>query len=111
MTDPTNTTDIVGLPEDDAADLIAQLAQLAQDQTDGNPEPFAAGTFVLYPMSDGGFMFVTSVDKGPLAGIKHSRIRPGLIRAISIVASGGSRFAALKALGGIGRKEIGNAAE
>jgi len=56
-------------------------------------------------MADGGLMFVTSVDTGPLAGIKHNRIPPGLIRAMAVLASGGSKLAALKALR---RKAIGD---
>ena len=95
-------------PEDlDAADVVAlvdELAAMARDQDE--PAPIAAGTFALYPMRDGGMMFVTAVDTGPMAGIKHSRIPPGLIRAMAVIASGGSKLAALRALAGLNRKEI-----
>lgn len=101
MTTPHETTvDIT-----DASELIDELAALAQEQA-AAPEPMAAGTFVMYPMPDGGVMFVTSVDHGPMAGIRHSRIPPGMIRAVGIIASGGSKMQALKALGGFGRKAI-----
>ena len=100
MTTPHETVDIA-----DAGELIDELAAMAQQQA-GAPEPIAAGTFVMYPMDDGGVMFVTSVDKGPMAGIKHARIPPGMIRAVGILAGGGSKIQALKALSGFGRKEI-----
>lgn len=80
------------------SEMIDEIAALAKEQAE-QPEPMAEGTFVLYPMPDGGVMFVTSVEKGPLAGIKHSRIPPGLMRAMTIIAGGGSKFQALKALG------------
>lgn len=89
----------------DAVALVDGLAAMAREQQ-GQPEPIAAGTFVLYPMADGGLMFVTSVDHGPLAGIKHSRIAPGLIRAVSVLAGGGSKLSALKAMAGFGKREI-----
>lgn len=92
-----------GMSESDVGELLDQLAQLARDQAD-EPVPIAAGTFALYPMADGGMMFVTSVDHGPLAGIKHSRIPPGLMRAMSVLAGGGSKMAAFKALSGFGRR-------
>lgn len=87
-----------------AEDLVTSLAQMAQEQRDQAP-PIAAGTFIMYPMKDGGLMFVTSVDSGPLAGIKHSRIPPAMIRAVSALAGGGSKMDALKALTGFGRRK------
>lgn len=98
--------DALALDANDAAELVEQLAQLAAEQT-GQPEPIAAGSFVLYPMPDGGMMFVTSVENGPLAGIKHSRISPPLIRAMGVLVSGGSKVQALRAMMGRGKaKEI-----
>ena len=86
-----------------AEDFVASLAEMAQEQRD-QVQPMAAGTFVLYPMTDGGIMFVTSVDSGPLAGIKHSRIPPAMIRAVTALAGGGSKMDAFKALTGFGGK-------
>lgn len=112
MTTEPETDNTLALVEDadlaDAADLIEQLAAMAR--TD-EPEPLAAGTFVLYPMRDGGMMFVTSVDEGLMAGIKHTRVPPGLIRAIGVLVNGGSKLSALKAMTGFGiggrrRKEV-----
>lgn len=100
MTSPPSPDDVA------VGNLVDELAAMAHAAGD-SPAPIAAGTFVLYPMADGGMMFVTSVDHGVLAGIKHSRIPPGMIRAVSVLAGGGSKMAALKALTGIGRTAIG----
>ena len=92
--------DLVGYEEsDEGLDLVASLIQASQTVDDkGNPVPIAAGTFAAYGMPDGGFMFVSSVDHGPLAGVKHTRMAPGLVRAISVLAGGGSKLSALRAL-------------
>lgn len=86
-------------------DLIDELQRMAVQSE--QPVTIAAGTFALYPMANGGLMFVTSVQEGMLAGIKHTPIPPGLIRAVSVLAGGGSKLAAIKALTGFGRKELG----
>jgi hypothetical protein len=108
-TDPHPTFDLAPLDgEDQALDigaLIDALAETARDQDD-QPEPIAQGSFAMYAMPDGGVMFVTSVPSGPMAGINHHRINPGLIRAIGVLAGGGGKLAALKALAS-GRKAIG----
>lgn len=101
------TVDDGGLDVDGALDLVAELQALAVD-VDGQPRPIAAGTFVLYPMADGGMMFVTAVDDGLLKGIKHTRITPGLIRAVGVLAGGGSKLQALKALTFGGRRRYEN---
>ena len=85
-------------------DFVDSLVQMAREQHD-QVQPVAAGTFVMYPMEDGGIMFVTSVDSGPLAGIKHSRIPPAMIRAVSALAGGGSKMDVLRALTGMGRRK------
>jgi hypothetical protein len=82
----------------DVTDFIDELAELARVNIDGEPFALARGTFAMYPMEDGGVMFVTSVADGPLEGIKHTRIPPGFIRAVSVIAGGGSKLAAVKAL-------------
>jgi hypothetical protein len=96
-------------PEDanevvDVADLVESLAQMAREHQ-GQAQPIAAGTFVMYPMVDGGVMFVTSVDSGPFAGIKHSRIPPAMIRAVTALAGGGTKLDAFKALTGLGKRK------
>jgi len=93
--------------EVDVAEFIDELTAMAHANAEA-PVPLAAGTFVLYPMPDGGVMFVTAVDEGLLAGIKHTRIPPGLIRAVSVIAGGGSKRAAIAAMFRGGRKEIGD---
>jgi hypothetical protein len=113
-TDPHPTFDLAPLDDDedqapspaDIGALIDELAAQAQAQAD-QPEPIAAGSFAMYAMPDGGVMFVTSVPSGPMAGISHHRINPGLIRAIGVLAGGGGKLQALKALAGKGRKENG----
>lgn len=77
--------------------FIEGIAEMAEKNRD-NPQPIAAGTFVLYPMEDGGLMFVTNIAEGDLAGTKHNRIPPAMIRAVSVLAGGGSKLQALKAM-------------
>jgi hypothetical protein len=91
----------------DVGEMIATMAELARAQGD-SPEPLAAGTFALYPMVDGGMMFVTDVREGVMAGVKRQRIPPGLMRAMSVLMSGGSRRGALKALLFKPKGEIGS---
>lgn len=79
-------------------DFISEMAGLAKASAGGPLAPIARGTFAAYPMEDGGIMFVTNVEDGPLAGVKHNRIKPGLIRAISVLAGGGGKLAALRAM-------------
>jgi hypothetical protein len=100
----TPAPDDVDVQTGDLMDMIEHLKTMAEQSE--QPHPIAAGTFALYPMGDGGMMFVTSVAEGMLAGLKHTRIPPGLIRAVSVLAGGGSKLAAIKALTGLGRKEI-----
>lgn len=89
----------------DFMELIAQLAAVnAQAAEVGEaPRSMAAGTFALYPMPDGGLMFVSDIADGPLAGVKHTRIAPGMIRAAVALAGGGSKLAAVKSLIGRGK--------
>jgi hypothetical protein len=100
-------TDIVSTDEPtevEVGSLVETIAEMARERADTS-EPVITGTFALYPMTDGGVMFVTDVDKGPMMGINHTRITPGLMRAMNVLIAGGSKFAALKALRG-GRREI-----
>jgi len=91
---------------DDLGSFIEAAA--AQAAADGDtPTPLVAGTFVMYPMPDGGVLAVTNVADGPMAGEKRIRIRPGMIRAVGLLSGGGkgSKMAALKALAGRKRVE------
>jgi hypothetical protein len=114
VTEPSNDVVTVDAPLDsvdvmDAHDLIDALQQMARENDEsGQPAALAQGTFALYAMRDGGAMFVTGVDHGPMAGVKHTRIPPGMIRAIGVIAGGGSKAQAVKAMIGIGkrRKEL-----
>ena len=109
-TDPHPTFDLAPLHDEedqapsaaDLADLIEELASQARAQA-GEPQPIAQGSFALYPMPDGGVMFVTNVPDGPMAGITYRRINPSLIRAIGVLAGGGGKMRALKALTGRGK--------
>jgi hypothetical protein len=86
-------------PEIGVGDFMHVIQMLAGETTpEGDPRPVAAGTFALYPMPDGGLMFVTDVPEGVLAGTKHTKISPALIRAAATLAGGGSKLSAVKAL-------------
>jgi len=86
-------------PPADLGGFIAGIKDLhAQAPADGPPAPLVAGTFVLYPMADGGLMGVMSVVEGAMAGEHRMRLAPGMLRALGILAGGGSKIAALKAL-------------
>lgn len=107
MTTPTPSVDdaLAQTPDEvsftDMLSLIQAMA--AANEADGVNRPAVAGTFALYPMTDGGLMFVTDVAEGPLAGVKHSRISPALIRAAGALGSGGSKLGVVKALMGRGK--------
>lgn len=101
------TPNVDDQPITDVGDFISELAELAR-AADGQPTAMAEGSFALYPMEDGGLMFVTAVQDGPLTGIKHMRMPPSLIRAVAVFATGGSKMQAVKAfIGGGRRKAIG----
>lgn len=89
----------------DFTDFMAELAQSAasHNPADGPPPAIAAGTFALYPMPDGGLMFVTNIADGPMAGVKYTRINPGMIRA-AIALAGGGKVDAVRSLFGRGRR-------
>jgi hypothetical protein len=92
--------------DQDQAVSPGQFIQLMADAAAANPDqptPLAAGTFVAYPMPDGGLMFVTNVMEGPFAGQQHHRIPPGMIRAAATLFGGGSKVDAIKGL--IGRRK------
>ena len=92
-------TEIVATEETpvDISTLIDRLAEAAKASPD-NPEPLARGTFAMYPMKDGGVMFVTAVSDGPMAGTHHHRIPAGLIRGIAALAGGGGKMKAIKGM-------------
>lgn len=98
-------------PTDDQADVVTaaeflhELATLAR--ASDTPQTIAQGSFALYPMENGGMMFVTSVHEGPLVGVKHTPIPPAMIRAVLALAGGGSKLDAVRAaFGRRPRKEI-----
>jgi hypothetical protein len=97
-------TDIETAVEIDVAHFVDALQEMATANED-EPVPLMAGTFACYPMEDGAMMFVTDVTDGPMAGLKHTRIPPSMIRAVAVIAGGGSKIQALKAL--TSRKAIG----
>lgn len=91
----------------DLGSLIDQMTSLATATDDaGAPVPIAAGTFAVYPMADGGLMFVTDCAEGLLAGTHRNRLPPAMIRAATALASGGGKLGALKALAGGGRRKV-----
>ena len=89
--------DLTGMGEVDVSDLVDELAELAR----ANPDPVVlmAGRFAMYPMEDGGVMFVTDCSSGLLSmqGVKRTRIPPAMLRATSVLVSGGSKARALRA--------------
>jgi hypothetical protein len=85
-------------------DSLTGAAQLVPDG--GPPKSFAAGTFAMYPMPAGGIMVTMKIDEGPLAGpVQHVPIPAGIIRAMTVIAGGGSKVQALRAM--VSRKAIG----
>jgi len=96
--------------EIDISHLVDGLAELARNSDE--PVVLMAGRFAMYPMSDGGVMFVTECPVGLLsmAGVKRTRIPPAMLRATSILVGGGSKAQALKAalFGGRGKKAVGD---
>jgi hypothetical protein len=100
---------VAELPDDapeGVADFLSDLAELAAANI-GQQRPVAAGTFALYPMPDGGLMFVVDVAEGPMKGIQRRRMPPAMIRAAALLA-GGDRIGAVKAMAGIGKRKARN---
>lgn len=64
--------------------------------------PAIAGTFALYPMENGGLVFVADVKEGPMAGTHRHIMPPAMIRAVAAFGQGGGKLGALKALIGRG---------
>lgn len=94
-------------PDGDVRDLIKFLSDTAKANADKDTAvPLAVGTFAMYPMENGGVMFVASVSDGPMAGTHKHQIPPGIIRAATALAGGaGGKMRALKALIGKGGNE------
>lgn len=91
------------VPEDDLATAMERIQAAAREAAArGEVYAFAAGTFAVYPTGDGGFMFVTQCVDGPMAGLKHTRIPPGMMRIVSAAISSGSTGDRVRAL--FGRK-------
>lgn len=93
-------------------DTIADIAEMAHNAA-GNPQPLMQGTFALYPMPDGGVMFVTDIAPGGQVpeGVQHYRVPAGFLRAVGAMAGGGGKMSALRAMMGGRRKAIGNGGE
>lgn len=96
-------------PASDIFGLIERLAEQShQAQLAGQPPtPFAVGTFAMYVTADKGLMIVTEAPEGaPLAGTNRMRVPHGIVRALTALMAGGSKFDALKAMMGKGPKAI-----
>jgi hypothetical protein len=88
-----------------AEEFIADLREIAEQGGADNPEPMAAGTFCMYATPDGGMMMVTSVAEGhPMAGVRRTKVPPGMIRAITVLSGGGSIGSAIRAAAIGGRR-------
>jgi hypothetical protein len=84
----------------DMAGLMDRLKEIAKE-SDG--KPIAGGTFAFYAMKDGGVMVVSEVLEGPMAGIRHIRVTPAILRLVSGLASGGGPVSRVKAMMGRGK--------
>lgn len=94
-----------GGPMSDPAEILAELADQAAREGD-QPSPFAMGTFAFYATPDGGVVTVFDLDKQSrigAPGVQRVRIPRGIIRATTVLMSGGSRIDAFRALMGGGR--------
>lgn len=111
-TDPTDTVPAANDDEDQADDgadfaaLIGELGRASEHLGDpgATPPPLAAGTFAVYPDGRGGVVMVMDVKEGAFpTGVHRGRIAPALIRAIGVLAGGGGKLAAMRALRGARR--------
>lgn len=96
MTDPT-TDDL------DLENALTTIDTMAAG--DAHPQPICAGTFVAYPMPNGGIHLVANIEHAaPGLGIPHGEYRrtipPSLIRLLGGLASGGGM------LGKLGRRRV-----
>jgi hypothetical protein len=79
--------------------LDEYLAEAAAEQAGGAPRPIMAGTFAVYPTPEGGAVFVMDMVEAPSGpGTHRIKATPGIMRAISAAAGGGSKAAVIKAL-------------
>lgn len=94
--------------ESTVGELLDAITATAAQTGDGST-PFAAGTFALYTMPNGGVMVVMHSMEGPLKTPEPQRaaIPAGMIRAMAVLAGGGSKLAALRAMTSKPRKQIG----
>jgi hypothetical protein len=91
--------------QDHDVDLPSVFSELVSQQIldeSGNPQPVIAGTMALYPDGRGGLVIVADVADGGImpAGVHRARLPAGMVRALGVLASGGGKMAALRALGG-----------
>lgn len=92
----------------DPGEILAELAaQAAREAADGAaPTPFAAGTFAFYAAPDGSIVTVFDLAESSrigTPGVNRVKIPQGIIRATTVLMSGGSKFDAVRALMGRGR--------
>lgn len=98
MTEQLATTDEREGQDVTLPDLLDLMASHTPDG-----RPMLAGTFALYP-DRGGVVLVMDVREGAMpAGQHRGRIPSGMIRALSVLAGGGGKLAAIRALAGRGR--------
>jgi hypothetical protein len=95
----------------DLSSFVEELTELAKRPTD-EPVVLMAGKFAMYPMADGGVMFVTECPIGVFAtpGVNRTRIPPAMLRALAVIFGGGSKMGALRAAlrGGKQPKALGD---
>lgn len=102
------------IPADVSADedihtILDELAAkaAAASPADGPPAPMLAGTFALYP-DNGALVLVMDIREGAMPqGVHRGRIPSGMIRAVGILAGGGGKLAALRALASGGKRAKG----
>lgn len=108
------STDNLPAVADEDADLGALIDELQRaagaETVDGElveARPLAAGTFAFYPDGRGGLVMVMDIRDGAFPeGVHRGRIPPAMLRAVGVLAGGGSPLQAVKALarGGRGRR-------
>jgi hypothetical protein len=93
---------------DDLGSFVDFLRAAGAAMDPDNPQPLLQGAFAIYPTAEGGVVCVANIDgDGPMAGVRHIPIRPGMIRALAAFAGGGARMANARTIFGRRRKADG----